>query len=227
MGLFDKKFCSVCGGKAGTFLTRCDLEGDKEYMCSACQDKCSQDLLREGVTNMNADQIKEHIAYMEMCEKVYEDEFEETSEFTARMNDTQLVSVDDNHNWWVVSNSDDYSIFKTSEIHDFKIGVESSFLDEDDGGGNCPRPGEMREIMERLGDYMPPYGPEPKIEKIYVDVELDNHPWISTARIELISCDWYNRKEICRAFDDAGDLIDFLKEKAYQGVKSDKIEDFA
>lgn len=225
MGLFEKKYCSVCGGKAGGWLSRCDLAGDKEYMCTDCQEKCSQDLIREGTTKFTPDDMKRHIAYMEMCERIYNDEFEVSDTFDTESGD-ELIAVDNRHGWWVVNNSEDYGIFRLQDIGEVHFAVESESLDEDEFRGNCPSIRELREIREAMGPDMPMLPPGGKIEKMYVDVEMNDHPWINTVRVFLIKDDVItDRREVRDAYYDAIELLRFLRYLA--GTKSDAIEDYA
>ena len=59
MGLFSKTACSICGANAGI--------GSKTIMdgciCGKCRAKCSPKLTH--YNNMNADEVREHIKYME------------------------------------------------------------------------------------------------------------------------------------------------------------------
>lgn len=226
MGLFDKKYCSVCGGKAGGWLSRCDLAGDKEYLCEECQAKCSPDLIEEGTSNWTPAQIKEHIAYMEMCEKVYNDEFEPDSGLSVRvMDDEELISVDSRHGWWAVNNSDDYGLFRFEDIDEVEFHESSTSLDEDEFGGNRPGIMEMRKIRDAMGDDAPVIPPSDKIDKIYIKVGLKNHPWLKATRVYLIENDRAPKAAVRDAFYDSIEVMRFFRYNA--GAKSDRIEDYA
>lgn len=222
-GLFEKKYCSVCGGKAGNILDRCRLAGDRQYLCEDCQARCSQELLREGVSQLTADDIQRHIDYLETCEHIFDQEFEITDTFETE-DDDEVILLDSNHGWWAINNSDDYDIFRTDAIGEVRFG-ETSHTPGEHEHRNCPSPREMWDIREKMGDDMPACPPDGRIEEVYVEVELLDHPWLHTTRIYLVKDEYASHRDVRHAYYDAVELMHFLR--CLAGTRSDAVEDYA
>ena len=56
MGLFDKKYCCLCGAQAK--MLRREKLGDGAYICNACRDKCSADV---SFHRMDSSSVQTHI----------------------------------------------------------------------------------------------------------------------------------------------------------------------
>ena len=83
MGLFEKKECALCGGKAG-LLTRHKIQGGA-YICGDCRAKMSPNT--SGISDLSLDDVKEQIARKEENDRRFNEEF----------NMTRVVMIDNKH----------------------------------------------------------------------------------------------------------------------------------
>ena len=83
MGLFEKKQCELCGGKAG-LLTRYKIQGGG-YICGDCKSKMSPNV--EGIGDLSVEEVKDLIAYKEENDRRFNEDF----------NMTRVIMIDDRH----------------------------------------------------------------------------------------------------------------------------------
>lgn len=93
MGLFDKKFCDVCGQKIGLFGNNKLTDGN---ICDDCRRKLSPWFT--GRKKSTLDAIKEQLAYRE-ANRAKLNEFE----VSRTLGDNSSILIDEKHQWLVVS----------------------------------------------------------------------------------------------------------------------------
>jgi predicted amidophosphoribosyltransferase len=91
MGLFDKKFCSVCGAKIGLFGNRKLEDGN---LCKDCASKLSPWMTDRRQSTV--EEIKQHLAYREQ-NKAAVAAFHATKTFG---NNTKVIIDEDAGNFW-------------------------------------------------------------------------------------------------------------------------------
>ncbi len=116
MGLFDKKFCAICGDKIGLLGNHKAADGN---VCGKCAGKLSP--FFTGMSSSTIQQVKEQLAYRENNRQ----QLNVFSPTKVMGHDTK-VYVDANHNCFVVSKRSDYKS-ANADIINFStvIGVTS------------------------------------------------------------------------------------------------------
>jgi hypothetical protein len=133
MGLFEKKFCDLCGEKVN-ILTRQKLSDG--FLCSDCKHKLSD--LSSGWSDRTLEDVKKHLQQREENKTKYS-QFSQTS---AAGRNSELI-VDVNHGWFVFAYGKDYSsgnpeVFNFSQLTDFWIDEDFSISSADSDGDGIP-----------------------------------------------------------------------------------------
>jgi hypothetical protein len=97
MGLFDKKYCDICGEKIGLLGNRKLEDGN---LCKTCAKKLSPWFSDRRQSTV--DQIKEQLAYREENEKKVE-----TFHTTRTLGRSDVVCIDDDKGQFLVAKTDD------------------------------------------------------------------------------------------------------------------------
>ncbi|MGN0558417.1 MAG: DUF4428 domain-containing protein [Acutalibacteraceae bacterium] len=132
MGLFDKKFCDICGDKVN-MLTQQKLSDG--YLCSDCKHKLGS--FTSGWKQRTVDDVKRHLELREQNKQKYQ-QFSCTA--TAGGSNSS-IQVDFNNRWFIfaISNRDYKSgnpqIFDFSQLQDFWLEQEYRTLSDSDRDG--------------------------------------------------------------------------------------------
>ena len=184
MGLFDKKFCGVCGEKAGTIFTR-DKLADGSYICAKCQARCSSDLPSSAYDRMTVADVNEHMTYAQENAQLLERFFRETRNVSTKGRfPKKLIAVDDEHGWWIHADTSRPDVFAFDQVTGTKLKLDTFHVSEDERKAHPPIP------------VIPPYEgmPAPRHDEKFSGLTLHvtlNHPWIPwiDLRIADTSCD--------------------------------------
>ena len=165
MGLFDKKFCDICGEKIGLLGNRKLADGN---CCKDCAHKLSPFLT--GRKQHTVEDIKEHLAYREQNKQTL---LSFRPDLT--LGNRTKIYIDHSSGTFAVSSSSDFrganaDVIPLSEVLDVKVEI-----DED-----------KSEIYDESGEERKSYNP-PRYEYSYdFDVEITvNSKWFSVIRFEL------------------------------------------
>ncbi len=132
MGLFDKKFCDVCGEKVNTLTQQKLSDG---YLCSDCKHKLGS--FTSGWKQRSVDDVKKHLELREQNKQKYQ-QFSCTAT-AGGINDT--IQVDFNNRWFIfaIDNRDYKSgnpqVFDFSQLQDFWIELDYRTMSDSDGDG--------------------------------------------------------------------------------------------
>ena len=132
MGLFDKKFCDICGEKVN-MLTQKKLSDGQ--LCSDCKHKLGS--FTSGWKQRTVQDVKNHLEQREQNKQKYQ-QFNCTATAGGRYSSLQ---VDFNHRWFIfaIDNRDFKSgnpqVFEFSQLQDFWIEPEYRTLDDSDNDG--------------------------------------------------------------------------------------------
>lgn len=96
MGLFDAKYCAICGSKVGLLGT---MKLDDGHLCKDCTAKLSPYFSRR---HQNLASVQKHLAYREQ-NRINLQNFSETAVYGT----TQKIHLDENHRTLVISRSSD------------------------------------------------------------------------------------------------------------------------
>ena len=132
MGLFDKKFCDICGDKVN-LLTQKKLSDGQLY--SECKQKLGS--FTSGWKQRTVQDVKAHLEQREQNKQKYR-QFNCTAAAGGR---NSTLQADFNHRWFIfaVDNRDFRSgnpqVFEFSQLQDFWIEPEYRTLDDSDNDG--------------------------------------------------------------------------------------------
>lgn len=132
MGLFEKKFCDLCGEKVNA-LTKLKLADG--YLCSDCKHKLGS--FTSGWKQRSIEDVKKHLELREQNKQKYQ-QFSCSATAGGRNNSLQ---VDFNNRWFIfaIDNRDYKSgnpqVFDFSQLQDFWIEQEFRILSDKDGDG--------------------------------------------------------------------------------------------
>lgn len=132
MGLFEKKFCDICGDKVN-MLTQQKLSDG--YLCSDCKHKLGS--FTSGWKQRTVDDVKRHLELREQNKQKYQ-QFNCSATAGGSNNSIQ---VDFNNRWFIFAiNNRDYKggnpqIFDFSQLQDFWLEQEYRTLSDSDRDG--------------------------------------------------------------------------------------------
>lgn len=132
MGLFEKKFCSICSEKVNPLTQKKLSDG---YLCSDCKHKLGS--FTSGWKQRTVDDVKKHLAQREENKQKYQ-QFSCSATAGGRVNSLQ---VDFNNRWFIfaIDNRDYRSgnpqVFDFSCLQDFWIEQEFRTLSDSDHDG--------------------------------------------------------------------------------------------
>lgn len=166
MGLFDKKYCDICGEKIGLLGNRKLEDGN---LCKNCAKKLSPWF--DERRHSTVEQIKDQLAYREENEKAV-DEFNITRTF----GDNYLICLDEDKHKFLVSSTKDIHT-ENPDVLDYSQ-VTGCDLDVSEN-----RFEEMRE--DKDGNQVS-YNPRRyRYEYDFYMVIRVNHPWFDDMRVKL------------------------------------------
>ncbi len=160
MGLFDKKYCDICGKKIGLLGNRKLKDGN---MCKDCAKHVS--LYLTGRKQFKVDDMKEHLAYREENRQ----KLEEFSPTRTIGTDTKLY-IDDNSGQWLISRYPRYKEHNPDILTFDQVTGCSVSIDE-----------SKRELKRELPDGKETSYNPPRYRYSYdFRVEINvNNPWFS------------------------------------------------
>ena len=216
MGLFDKKDCALCGGKAGLLFPTKIQNG---YLCGDCRKRFSE--YTENVGSMTLEDVEEQIRIKEENDARFADEFETTRCFDFDSRHT-IMQVDDHHGWFIFPKDNNTDIFTFDQIESFNVDLSTTRLTD-----------EEREQMRRQNgtgiwgvlnfllsdDFVSRYPDLPhcprdrKIIGMYFDIRFGSNPF----RAEKVHLDmmpgWNNNQQaVEKAYQCANDMYQCIKE---------------
>ena len=205
MGLFSKKTCCLCDAKAG-MLTRQKI-ADGLFICGDCLEKCSSNMDSDKYRKMSKEDVLAHMEYVKENNEKYEKEFKETASISN--NGEPIISIDEEHGWWVLANSDP-DIFTFDQIKDYEFDLNTNYLSEDE------RKIKKSFLMEVLSysenrHNLKKCPKDSEIKGMYINVDLDGHPWIDSVYISIMDVLITTPSDIQNGYDCADELYDFLE----------------
>ena len=207
MGLFDKKFCAVCGEKA-KLLGRKKLS-DGNYICEDCQDMCSQFIA--DFDQYDTDDIMSHLEFMKENEPLVND-----FTVTRVVGSDYKLYIDDTKRRWILTADPDWRDGNPDVISfDAVLGCSVEVTEDRDEISNS--------YTDSDGDYQ--HRPPTIIYSydffLHVPVE---HPWISEVYVQL------NEESIegadspaHRSFERQGEEL----KAAFQDMMNSRLDDIA
>ena len=217
MGLFDKKECALCGGKAG-LLSRWEIMGGS-YICGDCRGKFSEHTANIG--SLSLEDVREQISIKEENDRRYREEFNTTDRIEFDSRHTMML-VDDDHGWFVIPKNNNTDIFTFDQIVSYYVDLRTKYLTEE----------ERKQMHERNGgsgvwgilnlllsdDFISRYPDLPhcprdrKITGMYFEIKFGTNPFhAEKMRIDVLP-GWSNNKtEVEKAYRCANEMYQCIK----------------
>lgn len=132
MGLFDKKYCEICGEKVNMLTQQKLTDG---YLCSDCKHKLGS--FTSGWKQRGIDDVKKHLELREQNKQKYA-QFNCSATAGGR---NSTIQVDFNNRWFIFAiNNRDYKsgnpqVFDFSQLQDFWLEEDFRTLSDSDGDG--------------------------------------------------------------------------------------------
>jgi len=192
MGLFDKKFCCICGQKAG-MLTRQKLMDD--YLCGDCRQKCSPLLTWREFETMSAQDAAANIEYMYQSEELFRTTFRESYTIsTGIMGGTRVVSIDEINGLWVPASNAPHDVLSFDQVMGTRLDIETRHLSPDD----MRKPDRPRMPMPPMG--MPGCRPDEEITSMKVIVSV-NHPYLREVILTVMNAVFVTEADIRAGYE--------------------------
>ena len=183
MGLFDKKFCSVCGEKIGLLGNRKLEDGN---LCKNCASRLSP--FFDDRRHSTVEEIKKQLAYREENEKQLE-----SFEVTRTFGEETLICLDEKQHKFVIATTNDIhsenpDIIDFSQVTNCELDIHSNRVEE-----------KKADKEGKMVSYNPP--------RFRTDYEFDqkfriNSPWFDEIEVRL-------NKNTIRVYENVGSGIFF------------------
>lgn len=220
MGLFEKKFCALCGGKAG-LITRYKLV-DGDFICGDCRSKMSPHT--DGIGQMNLDDIKEQIRLKEENDERFQNGFVNTRQYDFDSRHP-MMAVDDEHGEFAILKDDRPDIFSFDEVVSYNVDLHTKVLtDEERKKKDAGIWGIMSLILS--DDFHKQFPDMPrcpmgcKVTGMYFQINFgENRFHADNIRIDMLPGWSTNQTEVEKAYRCANDMYQCFREYK-EGMRS-------
>jgi hypothetical protein len=127
MGLFEKKECALCGGKAG-LITRYKI-ADGDFICGDCRRRMSPNT--DGFKYMTVEDVEEQIRRKEENDERFQNEFVISRQFDFDSRHPMMV-VDDEHGEFAMLKDANPDIFSFDMVTSYNVDLTTSVLSEEE-----------------------------------------------------------------------------------------------
>ena len=188
MGLFSRKECANCGGKAGIIMRQKIADGS--YLCGKCLENCSEELTPADYGRMTLDAYRRHIE-----ERSAPVEFSATIDFKNGFRD--LLLADDDRKLWKNASRSKPDVFRYDQAVGCQVKIGTRKLRDDEKGSvsSAAASPAARGLIGalagaagvNLGGFpgLPQCRPDEKVTEMKVIVTV-NHPVISEVVIQVM-----------------------------------------
>lgn len=155
MGLFDslfgKKTCALCGAECGAMHR--DKIKNKEFVCNECARKCSANVR---LSEMDKDTVREHIAFMEKRERIYQQKFSGVTAYPSTVKefgvkfskDAGMLAIVDKRNH---KNKVNHEVIRYDEIASYEYYREMNKPTQEGGQETFKEDGIILRLVQPLG----------------------------------------------------------------------------
>ena len=215
MGLFQKKDCVCCGGKAGLLFRYKLVSGD--YICSDCRGKIPN--YSKWTEDYTLDEVKELISLKEENDRRFENEFVTTRRFDFDGRNP-MMAVDDEHGEFAILKDKKPDIYRFDQILNFYVDLNTRLLTNEETKKMSAFTDVVKYMTSKdFGSRFPDLPRCPlghKITGMYFQINLGNNPFHSEEiRLDLLP-NWSNSTDqLDKAYRCANDMYQCIKE--YKG----------
>lgn len=136
MGLFDKKYCCLCGAQAK--MLRREKLGDGAYICNACRDKCSADV---SFHRMDSSSVQTHIEQSAEDQRIIAEDFRMTDYVDLGSRDKTVLAIDGESGCFYIPLRERPDIITFDKVYDYRLKISTHRPEPDENDGPDGRPG--------------------------------------------------------------------------------------
>lgn len=212
MGLFEKKECALCGGKAG-LITRYKISGG-DYICGTCRGRMSSNT--NGIDNMTLEEVEEQIRLKEENDERFSNEFEITRQFDFDSRH-HMMAVNDNTGEFAILKDSNPDIFSFDNVISYNVDLNTSLLSEEERKKDPGILGVLNYILSdefcnRYPD-LPRCPQGRKVTGMYFQINFGDNPFNADhIRIDMLPGWSTMQTEVDKAYRCANDMYQCFKE---------------
>ncbi|MBQ7887342.1 MAG: SHOCT domain-containing protein [Clostridia bacterium] len=215
MEFFRKKFCCLCGKKAG-LLGRQEIAGG-EYLCGDCRVKCSAEITSERYLELTKDEIEAQFELLKKDAQHAQDEFEETSAvIKGTFTTTTIFSVDEKRGAWRAPASLNGFVYGFDQVKDYYLHLDTRYLTQEEREDRRDHGAlGMMDFLAGLAHgvsmdrRLPVCPPDEEITKMEVYVVVD-HPYADQVCIPVMDAIFVSSSDIRDGYRAAAEIISLL-----------------
>ncbi|MBR6469570.1 MAG: DUF4428 domain-containing protein [Lachnospiraceae bacterium] len=212
MGLFEKKECELCGGKAG-LITRYKIS-DGGYICGDCRGKMSSHT--DGIGNMTVADVEEQIRLKEENDERFNNSFTITRQFDFDSRHP-IIAVDDNNGEFALLTDARPDIFSFDHVISYDIDLSTSALSEEERQQDSSIWGIMNILLsDNFRSQYPnvPRCPQGcKVTGMYFEINFGSNPFnANNIRIDMLPGWSTAETEVEKAYRCANEIYQCFKD---------------
>ena len=212
MGLFEKKECALCGGKAG-LITRYKIT-DGRYICGDCRSKMSPNT--DGISDMTLEDVEEQIHIKEVNDERFNNNFTITRQFDFDSRHP-MMAVNDNQGEFAILKDAKPDIFSFDHVISYDVDLHTKALSEEERKKDSGIWGILNYILS--DDFRSRYPDMPrcpqgcKVTGMYFQINFGNNPFnADKIRIDMLPGWSTAETEVEKAYRCANEMYQCFKE---------------
>ena len=212
MGLFEKKECALCGGKAG-LITRYKISGG-DYICGDCRNRMSSHTERIG--EMTLEEVEEQIRVKEENDERFNNGFEITRQFDFDSRHP-IMAVDDKHGEFAILKDTKPDIFSFDHVTSYNVDLHTAALSEEERKKKSGLTGILDYLLS--DDFCSRYPDMPrcpqgcKVTGMYFQINFGPNPFnADDIRIDMLPGWSTAETEVDKAYRCANEMYQCFKE---------------
>ena len=212
MGLFEKKECALCGGKAG-LLTRYKIV-DGDFICGDCRRKMSQNT--DGIGNMTVEDVQEQIRIKEENDERFQNGFTISRQFDFDQRHP-MMAVNDSSGEFAILTDINPDIFSFDMVTSYNVDLNTAVLTEEERQKDTGLMGVLEYLLSdkfssRYPD-MPRCPSGCKVTGMYFNINFGDNPFnADNMRIDMLPGWSTSEMEVDKAYRCANDMYQCFKE---------------
>lgn len=212
MGLFEKKECALCGGKAG-LITRYKISGG-DYICGECRGRMSSNT--DDIGNMTIEDVQEQIRLKEENDERFGNGFTITRQFDFDPRHP-MMAVNDNTGEFAILTDARPDIFSFDNVVSYDVDLNTAMLSEEERKNDSSIWGILNYILS--DDFCSRYPDMPrcpqgrKVTGMYFQINFGDNPFNARKiRIDMLPGWSTAETEVDKAYRCANDMYQCFKE---------------
>ena len=212
MGLFEKKECALCGGKAG-LITRYKIYGG-DYICGTCRGRMSPNTDRIG--DLTLEDVEEQIRIKEENDERFQNDFEITRQYDFDSRHP-IMAVNDSTGEFAILKDANPDIFSFDNVLSYNVDLRTALLSEEERKKNSGLWGVLDYLLsDEFGSRFPdmPRCPQGhKVTGMYFEINFADNPFnADQIRIDMMPGWLDSENEVDKAYRCANEMYQCFKE---------------